>query len=100
MVISLVRVSGHERMTAKQHRIRLAFAVAVAIATISPAIRSAAVAPRAASTSSTSTASPMLAAYESRTGRFLYVVNQAAATRGSISVYDIGSGHRLVKTIE
>jgi hypothetical protein len=42
----------------------------------------------------------MLAAYESRTGRFLYVVNQAAATRGSISVYDIGSGHRLVKTIE
>src|SRR5215470_6506832 len=44
--------------------------------------------------------SPKLAAYESRTGRFLYAVNQAAATRGSISVYDIGSGHRLVRTIE
>ena len=44
--------------------------------------------------------SPGLAAFEPRTGRFLYAVNQAAATRGSISVYDIGAGHRLVKTIE
>src|SRR5215467_14476967 len=44
--------------------------------------------------------SPKLAAYQPRTGRFLYAVNQAAATRGSISVYDIGAGHRLVKTIE
>jgi hypothetical protein len=44
--------------------------------------------------------SPMLAAFEPRTGRFLYAVNQAAATRGSISVYDIGARHRLVKTIE
>src|SRR6266481_4048991 len=44
--------------------------------------------------------SPMLAAFEPRTGRFLYAVNQAAATRGSISVYDIGASHRLVKTIE
>src|ERR1700739_3452325 len=44
--------------------------------------------------------SPMLAAAEPRTGRFLYAVNQAAATRGSISVYDIGASHRLVKTIE
>jgi hypothetical protein len=44
--------------------------------------------------------SPMLAAFEPRTGRFLYAVNQAAATRGSVSVYDIGPGHRLVKTIE
>jgi hypothetical protein len=34
------------------------------------------------------------------TGRFLYAVNQTAATGGSISVYDIGAGHRLVKTIE
>ena len=41
-----------------------------------------------------------LAADERRTGRFLYAVNQAAATRGSISVYDISAGHRLVKTIE
>src|SRR5215467_6012302 len=44
--------------------------------------------------------SPKLAAVEPRTGRFLYAVNQAAATRGSISVYDIGAGHRLVKSIE
>src|SRR4029453_6676618 len=44
--------------------------------------------------------SPMLAPFEPRPGRFLYAVNQAAATRGSISVYDIGAGHRLVKTIE
>jgi hypothetical protein len=44
--------------------------------------------------------SPRLAAFEPRTGRFLYAVNQAAATRGSISVYDIGASHRLVKTIE
>ncbi|HEY2527303.1 MAG TPA: hypothetical protein VGJ20_05020 [Xanthobacteraceae bacterium] len=42
----------------------------------------------------------MLAEYEPRTGRFLYAVNQAAATRGSISIYDISAGHRLVKTIE
>jgi hypothetical protein len=42
----------------------------------------------------------VLAAHEPRTGRFLYAVNQATATRGSISVYDIGAGHRLVKTVE
>ncbi|MBV8662536.1 MAG: hypothetical protein JO107_05490 [Hyphomicrobiales bacterium] len=41
-----------------------------------------------------------LAAHELRAGRFLYAVNQGAAARGSISVYDIGAGHRLVKTIE
>src|SRR5437899_12127795 len=44
--------------------------------------------------------SPVLAAFEPRTGRFLYAVNQATATRGAISVYDIGAGHRLVRTIE
>jgi 6-phosphogluconolactonase (cycloisomerase 2 family) len=38
--------------------------------------------------------------HERRNGRFLYAVNQAAATRGSISVYDIDAEHRLVKTIE
>jgi hypothetical protein len=32
-------------------------------------------------------------------GRFLYAVNQAAAERGSISVYDISAGHSLVKKI-
>jgi hypothetical protein len=42
----------------------------------------------------------VLAAHELRTGRFLYAVNQAAATRGSISIYDIGAEHRLAKTIE
>jgi hypothetical protein len=31
--------------------------------------------------------------------RVLYAVNQASAMRGSISVYDIDRGHRLVKTI-
>src|SRR5262249_62307155 len=31
--------------------------------------------------------------------RALYAVNQASAMRGSISIYDIDRGHRLVKTI-
>lgn len=31
--------------------------------------------------------------------RYLYAVNQSRANRGSISVYDIHHGHRLVKTI-
>jgi DNA-binding beta-propeller fold protein YncE len=31
--------------------------------------------------------------------RSLYVVSQAAADRGSVSIYDIEAGHRLVKTI-
>src|SRR5271163_298209 len=86
-------------MTAKKRRIRYACAVAVASMTIESTVWSAA-APPAASTSSTSMESTVLAAHELRTGRFLYAVNQAAATRGSISVYDIGAGHRLVKTIE
>lgn len=51
-------------------------------------------------TSTTSTESRVLATYEPRTGRFLYAVNQAEAIRGSISVYDIDAGHRLVKTIK
>src|SRR5215510_9155704 len=29
----------------------------------------------------------------------LYAVNQSASGRGSISVYDIDAGHRLIKTI-
>ena len=87
-------------MAAKQHWIRLACAVAVATVTIGQAAPSAAAEPPTASASSTSTESAALAADVPRTGRFLYAVNQAAATRGSISVYDIGAGHRLVKTIE
>ena len=87
-------------MTAKQHRIRFACAVAVATVTIGFAVWSAAAAPPTAPTNSTSMESTVLAAYSPRTGRFLYAVNQAAATRGSISVYDIDAGHRLVKTIE
>jgi hypothetical protein len=87
-------------MAAKQHGIRLACAVAVATATIGAAAPGAATEPPTASTRSTSTESPALAADGPRTGRFLYAVDQAAATRGSISVYDIGAGHRLVKTIE
>ena len=31
--------------------------------------------------------------------RHLYAVNQSAANRGSISVYDIDAGHRLLQTI-
>ena len=87
-------------MAAKEHWILFACAVAVATVTIGLSARGAAAAPPIASTSSTSTESRVLAAHEPRTGRFLYAVNQAAATRGSISVYDIGAGHRLVKTIE
>lgn len=87
-------------MTAKQHRLRFACAVAVASVTIGSTVGSAAAAPPAASTSSTSTESPVLAQHEPRIGRFLYAVNQSAATRGSISVYDIDAGHHLVKTIE
>jgi hypothetical protein len=87
-------------MTAKQHRIRFACAVAMATVTIGFAVRSAAAAPPTAPTNSTSMESTVLAAYSPRTGRFLYAVNQAAATKGSISVYDIDTGHRLVKTIE
>jgi hypothetical protein len=33
------------------------------------------------------------------TSRYLYAVNQSVANRGSISVYDIDHGHRLIKTI-
>ncbi|MBV9964066.1 MAG: WD40 repeat domain-containing protein [Alphaproteobacteria bacterium] len=32
--------------------------------------------------------------------RALYAVSQAASTRGSIAVYDIAGGHRLVRTIQ
>jgi 6-phosphogluconolactonase (cycloisomerase 2 family) len=32
--------------------------------------------------------------------RTLYAVNQAASSRGSIAVYDIDGGHRLLKTIQ
>jgi 6-phosphogluconolactonase (cycloisomerase 2 family) len=87
-------------MTAKQRWIRFACAVAVATVTIGSTVWSATAAPPAASTSGTSTESQAPGAHESRTGRFLYAVNQAAATRGSISVYDIDAEHRLVKTIE
>src|ERR1700758_5545672 len=31
--------------------------------------------------------------------RSLYAVNEAPKDRGSISVYEIGAGHRLIKTI-
>ena len=30
----------------------------------------------------------------------LYAVNQAANARGSIAIYDIDNGHRLLKTIQ
>ena len=87
-------------MTAKQHRIRFVCAVAVASVTIGSTVWSAAAAPPAASTSSTSTESQAPGTHEPRIGRFLYAVNQAAATRGTVSVYDIDAQHRLVKTIE
>ena len=85
-------------MAARQHWFRFVCAIALVIVTIGPPARSAG--PPAAPTSGTSKESPALAADALRTGRFLYAVNQTAATRGSISVYDIGAGHRLVKTID
>jgi len=84
-------------MTPQQARIRFAGAVAVTIVTI---WSTAVAAPPAASTSSTSTDSQALGTHEPRVGRFLYAVNQAVGTRGSVSVYDIGAEHRPVKTIE
>jgi hypothetical protein len=87
-------------MTARQHRIRFACTVLAVTVTIGSAVWNAAAAPPAASTSRTGTDSPALVTHEPRTGRFLYAVNQAGDIRGSISVYDIDNGHRLVRTIE
>jgi 6-phosphogluconolactonase (cycloisomerase 2 family) len=87
-------------MAVRPHWIRFACAVSAATVAIWLAARSVAAAPPAASTVSTSAESLAPAAHEMHTGRFLYAVNQTAATGGSISVYDIGAGHRLVKTIE
>jgi hypothetical protein len=42
---------------------------------------------------------PLIAATALSTSRTLYAVNQSAASRGSISVYDIDRGHSLLKTI-
>ena len=42
---------------------------------------------------------PLIAATALSTFRSLYAVNQSAANRGSISVYDIDRGHSLLKTI-
>src|SRR5690349_15096437 len=81
-------------MAARPHWLRFVCATALVIVMIGPAARSAG--PPAVPTSGTSRETPA----PPRTGRFLYAVNQAAATRGSISVYDIGAGHRLVKTID
>ena len=87
-------------MTARQYSIRFACTVVAATVMIGSTGGSAAAAPATASTSSTSTESPALATHEPHTGRFIYAVNQAATIRGSISVYDIDTEHRLVKTIE
>jgi hypothetical protein len=40
-----------------------------------------------------------VAVYASSSSRTLYAVNQSSKNRGSISVYDIDAGHRLIKTI-
>ena len=85
-------------MAARPHWFRFVCAAALAIVTIGFAARSAG--PPATLTSGTSTKSPALAAPAPGTGRFLYAVNQAAGREGSISVYDIDTAHRLVKTIE
>src|SRR5262249_29442089 len=45
---------------------------------------------------------PLLATsseYASLSSRNLYAVNQSSKNRGSISIYDIDAGHRLIKTI-
>jgi hypothetical protein len=41
---------------------------------------------------------PTSAEYASLSSRNLYAVNQSAKNRGSISIYDIDRGHRLIKT--
>ncbi len=41
-----------------------------------------------------------VAGYASSSSRNLYAVNQSPKNRGSISVYDIDLGHRLIKTIQ
>jgi len=87
-------------MAAERHGIRFCCTVVAAALTIWSALWSAAATPPAASTSSTSAESPVPATHEPRTGRFLYAVNQAAAVRGTISVYDMDARHRLVKTIQ
>jgi len=38
--------------------------------------------------------------HTSSVSRYLYAVNQSSNNRGSISVYDIDAGHRLIKTIQ
>ncbi len=43
--------------------------------------------------------SPPAAAHVPPAARSLYAVNQSCAARGSVSVYDIERGHRLLKTI-
>jgi hypothetical protein len=90
---------GDGWMGAKQHSIRFA-CIVVAMALTIGSTRSTEAAPPTTSTSGTATKNPAFATNEHRTGRFLYAVNQAAAIRGSISVYDIDTEHRLVKTIE
>jgi hypothetical protein len=99
-LLAALAFSGDKRMATEQHRSRCACAAVVAIMMFGPAARNAAPAPTTATTDSTSMESTVLATYSPRTGRFLYAVNQSAATRGSISVYDINTGHHLVKTIE
>src|SRR5262249_3789354 len=45
---------------------------------------------------------PLLATsaeYASLSSRNLYAINQSSKNRGSISIYDIDAGHRLIKTI-
>jgi hypothetical protein len=42
---------------------------------------------------------PTSAEYASLPSRNLYAVNQSSKNRGSISIYDIDAGHRLIKTI-
>jgi hypothetical protein len=50
-------------------------------------------------TAGISASPPLIAATALSTSRTLYAVNQSAASRGSISVYDIDRGHSLLKTI-
>src|SRR5262245_65862807 len=42
---------------------------------------------------------PLLATSEEFSSHNLYAVNQSSKNRGSISIYDIDAGHRLIKTI-
>jgi len=82
------------RMTQKSQYVHLLLTVALVTVGVGLAAQ---ISGTAHSRTSTRT---LLAANVASTSRNLYAVNQSSANRGSISVYDIGRGHGLVKTTQ